>query len=368
MVSKIMHYLVMNCARYIYYYKRIIIASMCAGISVALGIVLLYYNPNDSSFLYYSSKALVFSNPLGRVGSHCAALLTYLFGGASLILIFLLLLVSYIIAFNRPWRYEWDRAAAFIILLSLSAALMYGYSVDPLSVPCPGGYCGIKLWGALSTLFDPTAGIMVLFGFLFMATIIIVRFPYNAAFYYTERAMHFLYTKRYIVMPLWSGAKWAVYIMVYPLKKAYNYFYRLCAGTRFAENDESIASFEENYEEGVEEVSDDEFWHAYRYEQDQKQDSLSTLFKEGDNEIYRKTVNKSVAQCKKNKEGIAVKSYQLPHLDIFIDQRDIREEEQLKNELEMRAKILEEKLERFGVCGHVTAIKRGPVVTLFGVR
>ena len=60
----------------------------------------------------------------------------------------------------------------------------------------------------------------------------------------------------------------------------------------------------------------------------------------------------------------AASSYTLPHLQLVVNNDD-RQDGALMNELEKSAITLQEKLERFGVHGSVTAIKRGPVVTLF---
>ncbi|MDZ4151826.1 DNA translocase FtsK, partial [Methylicorpusculum sp.] len=60
-----------------------------------------------------------------------------------------------------------------------------------------------------------------------------------------------------------------------------------------------------------------------------------------------------------------LKAYRLPSLEIFIGVAKERQDKQVRQELEERARLLEEKLERFGVLGKVTAIKYGPVVTLF---
>ena len=60
-----------------------------------------------------------------------------------------------------------------------------------------------------------------------------------------------------------------------------------------------------------------------------------------------------------------LKPYHLPDLAIFIGVASERQDKQVRDELEVRAHLLEEKLERFGVQGKVTALKYGPVVTLF---
>jgi S-DNA-T family DNA segregation ATPase FtsK/SpoIIIE len=58
-------------------------------------------------------------------------------------------------------------------------------------------------------------------------------------------------------------------------------------------------------------------------------------------------------------------SYALPHMNIFIAEKHADEYHCVEKELQDRAHILQDKLERFGVHGSVVAIKRGPVVTLF---
>lgn len=51
------------------------------------------YNPHDSSWFYYSSDELQMTNWSGAFGAQVAALLFYLFGGASFLLVALLFLL-----------------------------------------------------------------------------------------------------------------------------------------------------------------------------------------------------------------------------------------------------------------------------------
>jgi hypothetical protein len=57
--------------------------------------------------------------------------------------------------------------------------------------------------------------------------------------------------------------------------------------------------------------------------------------------------------------------YELPSLSLFIAQATDRTSAAVKQELEVRAHALEEKLRCFGISGSVVEIKRGPVVTVF---
>lgn len=64
-------------------------------------------------------------------------------------------------------------------------------------------------------------------------------------------------------------------------------------------------------------------------------------------------------------EEIIPVGYQKPNLGLFVLQKDNSAQEKLTRELQDKAHLLTEKLERFGVSGTVVAIKRGPVVTLY---
>jgi S-DNA-T family DNA segregation ATPase FtsK/SpoIIIE len=58
-------------------------------------------------------------------------------------------------------------------------------------------------------------------------------------------------------------------------------------------------------------------------------------------------------------------NYQKPNLGVFVATKYIAAQEKLSRELQDKAQLLTEKLERFGVSGTVVGIKRGPVVTLY---
>ena len=57
--------------------------------------------------------------------------------------------------------------------------------------------------------------------------------------------------------------------------------------------------------------------------------------------------------------------YRLPDCTVLHDVRDTGLDKALSQEMQEKALILQEKLERFGVSGTVVAIKRGPVVMLY---
>lgn len=64
-------------------------------------------------------------------------------------------------------------------------------------------------------------------------------------------------------------------------------------------------------------------------------------------------------------ESKKTSDYALPHMEIFVAEKYPYENNTIEIELQERARVLQDKLKRFGVNGEVIAIKRGPVVTLF---
>jgi len=379
MIYKLIWRTIVSASRWMYEFQGLLLSLLCTVLVLFLGGALWYYSPEDSSLLSYRTDGTHITNPLGVVGAHAAALLTYLFGGASFFIVLLLLLFSYMIVFRRSLQYEWDRIAMLVLLLFIISALLAGCRTDPLYSLCPGGFCGIMCWALATRFFDPTAAFLILYSLLLMAGIIVSRFPFITAYYYTITAARFLYSKCYFVRPFYRAVKCAIYFLFYPFMAAGRYVYRLFAGSAVTKTDESIVSFEygQEAEEDFDGICEDEFWRSYR------NDSASSN-RAGDFIAHKRTMHgqedgwserkrRIAAQHNsifdKGKKNMSVQEnsepYQLPRPDIFMDQCNIQEDEQVLHELELRAKILEEKLKRFGVCGNVTAIKQGPVVTLF---
>ena len=76
-------------------------------IALFLFFALYSYRSCDSSWFYYASDEVHVSNWSGVFGAHTAALLFYLFGGASFLCVALIFFVAYVVLY-RMWRYEWS--------------------------------------------------------------------------------------------------------------------------------------------------------------------------------------------------------------------------------------------------------------------
>src|SRR5438067_1807315 len=88
-------------------YKHQLCLFFLALITLFLFLALYSYNPHDTSWFSYASNQPLMTNWCGVLGSQAAALLFYLFGGASFLFVVLLLFVAYVL-WHRMWHYEWE--------------------------------------------------------------------------------------------------------------------------------------------------------------------------------------------------------------------------------------------------------------------
>ncbi len=375
MIYKIIRESMVYIFHIIYTYRRILVAAAFSGAALFLGFALWNYMPYDKSMFYYTTEDTITANCCGSLGANTAALFTYFFGGASFIVLILLLLGSYMIATRKSIKTESDRIITLIIMLFITSALLASYSYDPIYTQCPGGYCGMTLWTFVADFFDQIAATFMLITLLLATIIVVSRFPFIAAYYYMKKFALYLYGKRCLLVPVYRIGKSAAYYLSYPFRAFICWLYRLFAGASVInEGDESVATFEYALDEAtsVEDIVYDQFWQGYRNEMSAKESVNNERLQGAECIEEEEFKSKHNTDCRKEQRTTTqkrdlknVEQYELPDPDLFIDQRDEREEALLQGELESRARILEEKLERFGISGKVVAIKRGPVVTLF---
>ncbi len=123
------------------------------------------YNPHDSSWFYYASEETSVTNWSGVFGSYTAALLVYLFGGASFLFVTLLLFLAYVVLY-RLWRHEWERIVLFCLLIPISATLLRLCMIEITLSPFPGGAVGNVLYSRIYQLFGSVGGTLLLYALL----------------------------------------------------------------------------------------------------------------------------------------------------------------------------------------------------------
>jgi S-DNA-T family DNA segregation ATPase FtsK/SpoIIIE len=334
------------------------------------------YNPYDTSWFYYSSEHQATSNWSGTIGSHVAALLMYLFGGASFLFVGLLLSISYVMLY-RMWRYEWERIIACIVFIPLSAALLRMHMIDIATSSFPGGSVGNALYQSIHHVCGSVSGAVLLYALLIIDGIIITRFSFMRLFSGITMIIRYGMCKRHLFISWYTKmCQFLGFVVGKPVCASARFIGALLDGTAFEETNLIVPPLSKEVESLLAESSIDMLFDVdtpVARQSNMNQDSLSSVASE--HNIYASSMplsdkamrNSSELEHKKYMSEVALPKdiYELPNLNIFTVSHAERYDDAVKKELETRAHILQEKLERFGVMGKVVDIKRGPVVTLF---
>jgi len=350
------------------------------------------YNPTDNLWLYVTSETGTISNLGGFFGAQVAAILFYLFGGASFLLLLPLLFLGMIFFTQLSFRSDWERLCVSLYIVSAVAMLLATYGIDLACSPYPGGMIGLLGAEKLIHYFDPIGRML----FLYISGIasLVVLFRWSFMFVVQQCialvARFYALIKKYHVFRRVSqviGTCLYALCVQFPLLLA-KFVQSLCDGTAF--NGTGLIHPEHDEQEEYEQTLDFFTVEHKIVTFDFLVISLPAYAKGQATSIIiapvvlslPKNINKKIKDLsdhyadlmrddilaqKKPATTITKKSphYALPHMDIFIAEKQVGEDHTVEKELQNRAQVLQDKLKRFGVNGEVVAIKRGPVVTLF---
>ena len=331
---------------YSYEVKSLIILSC----SLFLAVSLFSYNTTDHSWFYYDTASHSITNWCGYAGACIGSLLLYLFGGASLLFIGLGLFSFYYYASRKTFDEEWDRFAAYGLLPFVMAALLAAYGIDIPSCHSAGGFFGRVSCMLLQACFDIIGAYIFLYTLLLGCMILIFRFSFIGAINALIGLFSIASIRIYLIDPICA----AVFACIKPIQKL---SHKMMAWIRmkisFSRTDSEQLSFD-----------DASFWQDLKKIATPKKERKPKPVVQ-QQEVIQKETSMAAQDNKESTLDTQESLYQLPQLDMFIGVDEEQNDTALMQELEKRAIVLQEKLERFDVFGKVTAIKRGPVVTLF---
>jgi S-DNA-T family DNA segregation ATPase FtsK/SpoIIIE len=351
---------------------------------------LLTYHASDNSWFHYHSGNHAVRNLCGVVGANTAATLIYLFGASSLWVVGIIAFACSLLVRQRVIQYEWERLAAFGLLIVVTTSLSQAYQYDFLGSAVPGGFLGLHTYTFLYKWLDALGTAIFLYTLFAVSLILLGRFSFAHVSSATQAVGSFVMSKDRCWVPLYRGATTAAYYGATPLRVIGTYGYRLLNGSLLGEPaqaavDQEYRAFEEllyaskthkMHEAGAQmhtmHTPSAEHSAVTMPPAENTQESLdmqaAALQQESPDagSRYQRTVYEELDIPLNYEEPVAKeKTYRLPGLNIFIGVQGERDDERLMQDLQKSATILEEKLERFGVAGKVQSIKRGPVVTLF---
>lgn len=332
-------------------------------VTAFISLSLLSYHHQDPSWCYFSTTPHAVSNWCGIAGAQLAAFLIYLFGSMAFAIIPFFIFLTYQASRRVVWSSQWERVISFLLMIMCGSALASLHGFDFLSPHVHGGLIGRAFYLSLYGFFDQVGSALALYTMAAATMVVSTRLTF---FYFFKHIGHaglslIRFSKKHhlVAKAFFIGKKVVVYAL-YPLRLLYAFGHSLLDGSAFIEtgldvpadctdclhisplvtSQKKLASPAEPFDEHA---SSD---MAEQYDMHEIEDALPDL----------KT---RLAPSR------APKKYVLPTLDIFFGVENEKNDTSLQHELEQRAGILQEKLERFGIEGKVVAIKRGPVVTLF---
>ncbi len=334
-------------------YKKELTALLGFVFTVFITISLYSYHITDSSWFYYSSHQQPVQNLCGPVGAYIAALLFFLLGAAAYLLVPLGIALSYTFTLRVRWRDEWERIVAAFGLLITIAALCTMHTIIVKSGVIGGGYVGQYIISISYRFFDRIGSLVLLYTGTLACWILIFRFSFIQWVQQLCAAVVYgygLFIHYRVIQRMFYGMQMMARFAIRPLLLFARFSMRLLDGSAF---------------EGTGLLNE---------EQEEKDQNFQMPLLQQQEHIISPLLEKQIAKpveilCEESTQFAASltdkKSYGLPNLDIFIGVKEKREDVEFKKYLETRAKILEDKLERFGIYGNVVSIKSGPVVTLF---
>ena len=341
------------------------------ALALFLTAALFSHSAHDQSWFYFATAAKPVGNWCGFTGACLSAVLFYLFGGASVILIFFSMFMFYFMITKKTLQQEWDRIAAYIISLLVVASLAALHGIDMLGSTIPGGYFGRLIGTLCYTWFDAVGTYIFLYSMLMACLIIITRFSFIGLVQSFFARISIAGVRTYLIDPLCMVCA----LLIKPLNKVIARTQVWVSKKCFSEPQKNNYSFEGGIFDDSP-IIDDEFWKELKSAtattkpsvRDTNPDSIHLQPPKAlQPESYRDILGGFPATTHSEDIGASTlkETYAFPSLDMFIGVDEEQNDSALIQELEKRAVTLQEKLERFEVFGKVTAIKRGPVVTLF---
>jgi S-DNA-T family DNA segregation ATPase FtsK/SpoIIIE len=295
------------------------------------------YSGDDASF--NNANARPVANLLGPLGATAADLLLQTFGFAAIFAFAPLLAWGIRALRGKSLRYAMWRLLAWP-LGTVTVAAGLGIVPSPASLPAgAGGWIGIAATGlsahAAQTFHAPSLS--------YVLPLFLLAVGLPLAFVATGLRL----------MPILSGV-WHLPARIASLK------FRIF---RFRKTGEPAADEDEDYEVG--EDSDEDGYHI-----DAAPESLAAtrLAERRESRIKREEARR-VLPAAKRKQGalnLGAGEYQLPALELLAEPIALKDTNRLTDEaLEENARMLEAVLADFGVKGRITAVRPGPVVTLY---
>lgn len=304
-------------------------------IVATIGLVALStYHADDATIFYQSSEVTTIRNFLGSFGAQTAGFLFFYWGYVSWLLVLSMVWLAYI-SYSNSLRQGIDWYGALGCCIVSSSYLMHYMILTTHDHYMPGGYCGYMLWHFFTARFPEGIALIIVSGIWLSSLIVITRL----------QCLHPLFL---LLERIKQPRVWLLHILarckrlILPVQKIFN--------SMVSELSLEHVVYQEYYDEIV----------------TSSPSSVSPVVSPevSSNQSSGSQTGVPEEDLENNVPEIHAKPYILPSAQSLSQptHESYEDDYQISNR---QAKVLEQKLERFGIFGTVTTIKHGPVITLF---
>lgn len=310
---------------------------ICFAVALFIIICLSSYNPYDNCLFYYAMCPQITMNWGGMIGAYLASFLIYFFDSIAYAITAFLFFVGYLYCTQKSLHDHWERVVAAGCMIIVLSGIAAAYQVPGFVYSVAGGYMGSHLYTALISFGGKLGALLLLHTLFLMGFILVTRCSLAALLYRCRKTMS-------------SG-----------MRILYNHLQKRQKHETYL--DEKVSKIEQlsDHQNPIDIMitpisieSKEMIKPSLKIEQEH----TATI-------TANKTVKFSIDAISCSEHEKIIPDYVRPSIEIFSLPPNDQQENALLNELEKSAKILQDKLERFGIQGKVVSIKRGPVVTLF---
>jgi DNA segregation ATPase FtsK/SpoIIIE-like protein len=325
--------------------KVVFLAIAIFGIISFLVLALFQGDVNGSWFYYASSAPLTFSW-WQILGAKIAQTWLYWLGGSAYIMI--LGMVFYFLpkTWNDAWQFSTDRFTALMGLVLSSTILCQMHGVGSYGHLPGGGVLGA--WLTSTFAISTFVWLVVAKSLMWASLVAYSRVYFVGVAHYIVVGMHFVLqpvVNKIANKVTWD---WLQSLVRTPALSVESGFQKSVLEHEYAE---VLAELEPQ-------IYQDAFWQNYTATTNDFEAIADTVEPEFTQQVFTEQES-ATPPIKKN-----IKVLPLPTLKAVV-QSDKRDKEKFTLALEQQSEALINKLSRFGVMGEVTAVKPGPVITLF---
>ena len=365
-------------------YKREIAVIILFAIFVFLTIALISYDPKDNTLFHYNNKYNHIANWAGIVGAQCAALCLFLFGTTAFFFLVSLGVFIWLLLTRISLKQERGRIGS-LFLITLSATTLCSLLTFDITHSVPGGVIGTLLMRFFVMAFGRHGALIFLISTLWIGLIMLTRLPFIP---FLSFVIFYVKSKTITLLAIVYGQLVQLWQIIWKRKKNITEINQ--SNIPSSSKDElihdlsfwgSVSGGQVTIKQQIQveqaspavKIAPSNRWAmvAVRCLSEPRR-ILSGYVYRFPNSITKKniwSINSSDQRSIVDIISIAVintkKTFKLPMGDIFFAPSTKKITTDHTQDAALRGKLLEEKLLHFGIKGKVTAIKTGPLITLF---